>query len=314
MSSEGTLIKTRYPFLYFDNVDINSIEEVRNLEDSLDKNFDKIRSKIESLILATPKDITPKGEAPIEYIKEITDEIFDELYEVAKDYYTVDIIKNILEEWSWGGYSEDKNLYKNCEEDNEINDHAFIEDKHIEVKRDMNKFTFAPPDDHINQTITRCIQNIKLNDNLSDWVNNKVVIILHDKLYVDYDGQFLFDNFEKAENVLKKKMDFHALDYISKEFVELHPDYFKTVIDSMKEDLFSNPDNSDLIKFINGLEILKEGNIYKNIDTIDFLYKLFETHLIREVYKMMDIHLCLVKDLINSFVDPKNELILKLKK
>lgn len=292
MSKEGTLIKTRYPFLYFDNVDINSIEEARNLSDTLDKHLDRIKADIQSLAIATPKDITPKGEVPLNYINEKIDEIFDELYEVARDYYTVDIIKNILEEWSWRCYSEDKELYPNAEEDKELNERAFIEDEHIEVERDMTKFTFAPPDDNISQTITRAIQNVKLNDSLSNEIIDKYIILLGNKPYVDYDGQFLFSSKEKAENVLKKKMDFHSIDYISRDFIELHPDYFTTVIDKLK-------DNKE--QFKETLDNLKLGNILSNLDKFEFINKLFSEAVISEVFEILRVKIITFESLINSY-------------
>jgi len=292
MSREGTLIKTRYPYLYFDNIDISSVSEAESTYNSLDKRLNRIKSDIATLVFSTPRDITPKGEQPLDYLNEKLDELFDELYEVSKDFYTTDIVKDILNEWSWGGYSDDKELYPNSKSDEEVNEKAFIEDSHIEVIRDMKKFTFAPPDDNVNTTLTRCIKNIQLNDSLSLWVGKKYIILLGNKLYVDYDGQFIFNSKTKAENILKKKMDFHAIDYISKEFNELHPNYFKTVIDNLKN-------NKE--KFIEDLKILEDGNTFKHVDSIEFLYTTFEKYVIDEVFKILDVKIVEINELIDTY-------------
>jgi len=294
MSKEGTLIKTRHPFLYFDNADISSVEEARNRQQVLDSKLDEIRCRIETLVFATPKDITPKNEDPLDYIGERLNSIYEDLEGTAKEYYTIDIIRDIIGDWAYGGYSDDKEVYPNSETDEEVNKRAFIEDKHIEIKRDMNKFTFAPPDDNVSQTITRSIQNIKLNDELSEEIINQYIILLGNKPYVDYDGQFLFASKEKAENALKKKMDFHSIDYISKEFVKFHPDYFNTVIDKLSEE--------DKEKFKESLPKLEDGNLLANFGDFELLNKLFGDLVIKEVFEILGVKIIPFNTLINSYI------------
>lgn len=295
MSKEGTLIKTRYPFLYFANADISSVEEARNRQQVLDSRLDAIRCRLETLVFATPKDITPKDEDPLDYVGERLNDIYVDLEGTAKEYYTIDVIRDIIGDWCYGGYSDDKEVYPNSETDEEVNKRAFIEDKHIEIKRDMTKFTFAPPDDNVSQTITRSIQNIKLNDELSEEIINQYIILLGNKPYVDYDGQFLFASKEKAENVLKKKMNFYSIDYISREFVKLHPDYFNTVIDKLSEE--------DKEKFKESLPKLDEGNILNTIGDFELLNKLFSDLVIKEVFEILGVKIIPFNTLINSYIN-----------
>lgn len=301
MSKEGTLIKPRYQQIYFDDVDINNFNEAHSNLAELDKKLDSIQKDILALALATPSNITPKGESPYDYIKEKIEEIFDDLYVVAREYYTTDIITNILNEWSYG-YNDDKDLYENTEDESLINKRAFPKDDHVEIKRDLRKFSFAPQEDNISETIIRCVQNIKLNEDLSKDILNKYIILIHDKPYIDYDGQFLFASREKAMNVLKKKMDFHPADYISKEFVDTHPNYFVSLVDRMKEQ-FLLYDAGAINNFENDLDIIKNGNMYKNLEKLNFLHNTFEGFVISDIFKMLDIQFITFNDLIQGYIE-----------
>ena len=306
MSNEGTLIKTRYQELYFDDVNIKSFDEAHSNLVELDKKLDNIQKDILALALATPSNITPKGESPYDYINEKIEEMFDDLYVVAREYYTTDIITNILNEWSYG-YNDDKELYENTDDESLINKRAFPKDEHVEMKRNLIKFSFAPQEDNVSETIIRGIQNIKLNESLSDNILNKFIILIHDKLYVDYDGQFLFASREKAMNVIKKKIDFHPADYISKEFVDTHPNYFVSLVDRMKEQTLMY-DAGKLNNFENDLNIVKEGKMHIHLDKLDFLYHTFEDFVINDIFKMLDIHLIMFHELIQDHLEHRIEM------
>ena len=297
MSREGTIIKPKNQTLYFD-VNINSVEQADSLYEELNRKYDKIEAEISELVLATPKDITPKGEAPIDYIKERLDGIFEELHEIARDFYTVDVIRNIIEEWRYSYGEGYKQIYNECKTNEEVNKLAFPEDKHIEVKRDLSKFTFAPPDDHIINTLTRSIKSIQLNDELSEFIMDKYVIIQNKKLYVDYDGQFLFSSEENAVKAIKEKMDFHAIDYISKEFITQHPNYFNSVINEMQSKMTVSLEERQT--FEQGIMVLEEGNLYTNHETLENIYKIFNDFVINEVFKILDVEIVKFKDLIQK--------------
>lgn len=306
MSKEGTLIKPRYQQIYFDDVDIHNFNEAHSNLVELDSKLNEIQKDILALALATPSNITPKGESPYDYVKEKVEEMFDDLFEIAREYYTTDIITNILNEWSWG-CNDDKELYENTEDESLINKRAFPKDEHIEIKRDLMKFSFAPQEDNVSETIVRGIQNIKLNESLSDNILYNFIILIHDKPYVDYDGQFLFASREKALNVLKKKIDFHPIDYISKEFVEIHPNYFVSLIERMKEQTLMY-DAGRLNNFENDLNIVKEGKMYTHLDKLDFLHHTFEDFVINDIFKMLDIHLITFHELIQDHLEHRIEM------
>ena len=188
-----------------------------------------------------------------------------------------------------------------------INKRAFPKDEHVEMKRNLIKFSFAPQEDNVSETIIRGIQNIKLNESLSDNILNKFIILIHDKLYVDYDGQFLFASREKAMNVIKKKIDFHPADYISKEFVDTHPNYFVSLVDRMKEQTLMY-DAGKLNNFENDLNIVKEGKMHIHLDKLDFLYHTFEDFVINDIFKMLDIHLIMFHELIQDHLEHRIEM------
>lgn len=297
MNRDGTLIKLRKPFLYFDNIDINSVEEAKSLEDSNGKLIKNIEGDFLSLAMSTPKDITPKGEDPVNYIKEKVKENLENLYDAYYDDFSIRTVNEILNEWEYSFYSDSKEIYESCKSNEEINKNAFPKDKHEEIKRDPNRFTFAPSEDNIQESIIRCVKNLKLNDELSDFIGDKYIIIENKKIYSDYDGQFIFKSEEDAKKVLAEKFEFHAIDYISKDFINAHPNFFKSVIDLMKE---YNMDKEYINKFETAYNsfVENENNRFSDMNILETLYDTLENVLFKVLYIMCDIRIVKLKDLI----------------
>lgn len=270
MSSEGTYIKLRNPFLYFDTVDIENVSEAESTENQKSKWIKELQGDFLSLAMATPKDITPKGEDPINYVKERVENLFSDFYDAYHELFDVQLINQILEEWKYSYSSDPKEIYENCQSDNEVNKNAFPEDRHEEIKRDLNKFTFAPPDDSIGDALERSERNFNLYRDLSEFISDKYVIITHGKVYVDYDGQFLFKTEEAAKEVLKKRFDFHTSDYISKEFIENHPNFFDSVIRLME---YFSYEKEYIDKFTEAVNRFKEGDNKFDMDLMNTIYE-----------------------------------------
>jgi hypothetical protein len=295
MSSNGTEIRLRKPILYFDNVDIESVYEAKSAETSANNELDKLKGDLLSLAMSTPKDITPKGEKPVEYIKEEVDRLIEDLYDAFNKYFESNLVNQLIDEWKYSYGGDSKELYDNCKTDDEVNKNAFPKDEHEEIKRDLNKFTFAPPDDNIEDAIQRSVRNLYLNNELSNFITDKYIIIMNDKIYSDYDGQFIFKTKEDAEEVLKKKFDFHTYDYISKEFIENHPEFFKSVIRLMK---FLYYDEEYINNFTEALNKLLINNYKMDMDLLDTIYQGLNKVIYERLYDICKIRIIKLSDLI----------------
>ena len=304
MSSNGTEIKLRKPIIYFDNVDIESVAEAKSVETKANTELDKLKGDLLSLAMATPKDITPKGEKPVDYIKEEVDNLMEELYEAFSTYFEANFVNGILDEWSYSYPNDSKDIYDNCTTDDEINKQAFPKDKHVEIKHDLNKFTFAPDDATIDYAINRSYQNVMFNNGLLN-IYNKYVIILGNVLFVDYDGQFLFRSLDAAIEVLDKKFDLHTIDYISKDFIENHPHFFPSIIEKMEKtnyyDLPQEDWDKEINKFKDAFNNFVNNDYAMEIDTMEVLHHGIVMVLRNEICNKADIHIKSVFELVSGF-------------
>lgn len=295
MSNYGTLIRLREPKLYFDNVNIESVTQVEDSQHFVSQEITKLKGKLLALALATPKDITPNDEdSPVDFVTERVNELFGDLSDTMFDSFSLDIIERIIDDWKYS-YPDSKEIYENCETDEDTNSKAFPKDEHEEIKRDLDKFTFAPPDDNVEDALQRSVRNLYLNDKLSDFITNKYIIIMNDKIYSDYDGQFIFKTKEAAEEVLKKKFDFHTYDYISKEFIEAHPEFFKSVIRLME---FLNYDKEYIDKFDNALNIFINNDYKFDKDNLETIYESLNKVVYERLYDICGIKILKISELI----------------
>ena len=280
MSNDGTLIRLREPKLYFDNVNIESVVQVEDSQHSVSQEITKLKGKLLALALATPKDITPNDEdSPVDFVTERVNELFGDLSDAMFDSFSLDIIERIIDAWKYS-YPDSKDIYENCETDEDTNSKAFPKDKHVEIKHDLNKFTFAPDDKTIDKAIDRSVENIHFNSTISWWSAERAVIIWHGHLFVDYDGQFIFKNKDAAQEILDKKMDLHTSEYISKDFITNHPDFFPSVIEKMKKQYEALKDDEDIHKwgmktledFTKAYNDFKESNFKFDMEITNTLY------------------------------------------
>ena len=298
MSNNGTLVKLKKPILYFDNVDIESVYGGESLENEISKNISEIKGELLSFAMATPKDISPKDEEPVSYIKEMVNETLDKLYEAYYDYFAAQLVNGILDEWKYSYSTDPKEIYDNCKNDDEVNEYAFPKDEHIEIKRDLNNFTFSPNDDEIMDSITRGVRNIKLNSNLSNFITDKYIILEHNRVFSDYDGQFLFKTYEAAEEVLKKKIDFHSIDYISKEFINKHPKFFDSIIELMNKNGY---DDKCITKFKDKIKEFIDKDAKNNMDLLEIIYNTMNDVFYKELYRLCNIKIVKLSDLVQEY-------------
>lgn len=306
MGKEGTLIKVRDPKIYFDNIDINSTTQVESKQKEVEKEIIKLKGKILSLALATPKDITPSDNDPIDYISDNLNETLDNLCENIYDLHTIDTIEGILDKWRYS-YQDEKDIYENCKNNDEVNKEAFPEDKHVEIKIDLNKFTFAPDDKTIDDAINRSIQNINFNHQLESKYTDMVCILHCNHLFVDYDGQFIFKNIDSAIKVLDKKLDLHTSEYISKDFIQNHPDFFPSIIEKMKKNYYKLSEE-EINKYISNFEnayndFINSNYTVKDYMSMEILYNGIQSVLRNEIYEKENIKIIRLYDLIFGYRD-----------
>lgn len=317
MSSEGTLIKLREPMLYFDNVNITSVSQIESKSRSLENEIIKLKGKLTALALSTPKDITPEDyNNPIEFVTEQVNDLISEYSDVLYDSYTVNEIERLLDGWRYTYGDEPKDLYENCKTDEEVNKQAFPEDKHVEIKHDLNKFTFAPDDKTVDDTINRAINNINLNWQISAQMSDKVVILWNNHLFADYDGQFVFKNTDCAMKVLDKKLDLHTSEYISGEFIEKHPDFFPSILRKFDDPKYINyyPNNEKYVKenkekFEKAYNHFIENDYKYDIESLDTLYNLSNSVIKTIIYDKCNIKIVRLYDLAYRYLHSKEEPI-----
>lgn len=280
MSSDGTLIRLREPKLYFDNVNIESVAQVEYSQHSIEQEITELKGKLLALALATPKDITPNDEdSPVDFVTERVNELFSDLSDAMFDSFSIDIIERIINDWKYS-YPDSKDIYENCKTDEDTNSKVFPKDKHVEIKYNLNKFTFAPDDETIDKAIKRSVENINFNYAISHCSAEMAVIVWYRHLFVDYDGQFIFKNKDAAQEILDKKMDLHTSEYISKDFITTHPDFFPSAIEKMKEQYEALKDNEDIYKsrmknledFTKAYNDFKESDFKFDMEIINTLY------------------------------------------
>ena len=295
MRGNGTKIKSRSPFLYFDNIDVETKAQAESLDAELSNDYDKLKGELYGLVMATPKDITPDGENPIDYIKEQTNDILSRLHDNIYDKTTIDIINQILYNWEYAS-NEEKDIYINCKTDDEINEQAFPEDKHVEIKHDLNNFTWAPEDDNIKDAINRSLYNLNYQLLLYQFFTDKYIILIGNYLYVDYDSQFLFKSETDAKKVLMKKLDFKCHDYLDRKFIEKHPDFFPSIIKLMTEHEYDINKRFKFEEELKNLEITS-GN---NLECLNRLYEILNDFFWQEITKLRNIRIIHLSDLIKK--------------
>jgi len=295
MSSNGTKINLRYPSIYFDNVNVNNAESAISESNKANENLNSLKADLLSIAMATPKDITPEDENPIEFIKERVNYLMEDLYNGFNRYFESNLVLQLLDDWKYTYSNDNKDIYNDCDTNEELNKHAFPEDEHVEIKRDLNKFALAPQEDSVGDSLDRCQKNLSLNNDISDFIMDKYVILTHNKLYCEYDGQFLFKSKEAAEQIIKKKIDFHGIDYISKEFINEHPNFFESVKRLME---FLNYDKEYIDKFDNALNKFINNDYKFDKDGLETIYESLNKVVYERLYDICGIKILKISELL----------------
>lgn len=290
MSTGGTLIKPRYSTVYFDNIDAENKGELKSKKSEILKNINEIKSNILALCMSTPKDITDNEEYsdPFAYVRHKFNEFMDYLREYSYDLDTIEIIENLLDEWEYGSYIGEKELYKN----NEIN--PFVKNQHSDFKLfKKNSFTLTPDDNSIIDIFNRCKKNIEYNREQINLLKDKYIIIFDNDIFSDYTGQFIFSSPENAKKSLYEKFDLRIHDYINKEFIKEKFSFFTSF-----NNVLSKEDYDLLIILLNEYAD-DNGFTTEGMKKLETIYNLLN----KGIDNMLINHIKIIKlyDLINLF-------------
>lgn len=297
MSKEGTLIKHRYPIEYLNNVDISSAGQIEYKKSELKSYIDGCKADLIALAVATPKDIT-NSKNPFIAIKEHVNDILDDMSEHYYDYWTVEHIENIIDEWKWGWVNPENEIFDNTKTDDELNSNAFPEEKFVELKRDKNTFSFTPTDDNISQAIDRAIENIELTDNESNFYKDKCVIFYKKKntFLANFYGQFIFKDELTAKTFIKKRLNINPFEYLSYSFISEHKDFFSTVIEYARN---SGVDEDTINKFNSALNEFIDNQYKFCQEPMQVMYDFIESTITDAVCNKLGLQIVKISDIVN---------------
>lgn len=301
MSSQGTLIKHRYPIEYYDNVDISSVEQISYKKSDIKSYIDECKSDLLALALATPKDIVnDKNDIVFDVIKQKVNDILDGMSEHYYDYWTVEHIERITDDWHYGWRSDEYELFTDSDSNEEINLNSFPKEQFVDTHINKKTFSFTPQDDDVQNVIDRAIQNIELTDNQSEFYKDKYVIFYHNKntLFVNYDGQFIFKSEEAAKKVLHNRFNINAAAYISGDFITNHSNFFDTLIQQAIKYKF---DEETINKFRSSYNSFIERNYKYAPDNMGIMYDFIESVITKIVCEKLGLKIVKVSDIINLY-------------
>ena len=290
MSNNGTLIKTRYPVIYFDNFDISSLEGLKYKKEDISKNIEDIKKELMSLCMSTPKDIYNSEEynSPFDYIKEKFSEIYDSLAESLYDIHQLDFMENLIDEWDYSCYSKERELYEN-----DIKN-AFREDKKSEINYiDKPRFNFSPNDKSILDIFNRAKNNVEFNRKNIDFLKDKYVILFDGEIFSTETDQFIFSSEENAKKVIYDKFDLRIFDYLNKEFINSNREFFMSF-----HNILADNEYIELMDYIN---IIEESEANKDSNYMTILQNIYDL-IQKGIDLMFDKHIKIIKlsDLVNS--------------
>lgn len=118
----GIMSKDVKATIYIDG-GVSSVKQARNMADRAMCNQNRIKSDIFSLVMATPKDVTPEGNDPHGYLLDKFEDLWDELWDAFIDHYKYMVVADDAEyltdslvKKSWEEEEAERNLLKDKED------------------------------------------------------------------------------------------------------------------------------------------------------------------------------------------------------
>lgn len=245
--SEDVRVKLRGNTLYLEEVGKQTPESLESAFNDENEKIDKIREKLAMLIAGNPKDLMTKYDEEeygtvTGFIEEKINEILADASEAYSKIERLSILENILDEWSQTLFFEGDNKYifdpVNFEDNEQITTFVYPTkkiDKNAENERINVEFYGKP---HTNNSFKEIFEagkkNIVMNDKLSDVISCNWVAFFDDKLFVTYDGQFVFQDTDSALKAIKDQMSQTFVNRCSYSYFEKEPENAKKFFDDVK--------------------------------------------------------------------------------
>lgn len=244
--NEDVKVKLRGNTLCLEEVGKQTPESLESAFNDENEKIDKIREKLAMLIAGNPKDLMTKyDEEEYGSVTGFIEQKINEVLEDAQDAYSrlerLSILENILDEWSQTFFlgSNDYVFGPVDFKDNEqIKAFVYPEQRFDEAttKQRIDVEFYGKP--HTNNSFEEIYdagkKNIEMNDKLSDAISNNWVVFFDDKLFVTYDGQFIFKDTDTALKIIKDLMNQSFLNRCSYSYVMNEPAHANKFFDDVK--------------------------------------------------------------------------------
>lgn len=256
--SEDVKVKLRGNTLWLEDVGKQTPKSLESAFNDENEKIDKIREKLAMLIAGNPKDLMTKYDeeeygSVTRFIEEQINEILCDASEAYSKIERLSILENILDEWSQTLFFNDDNKYMfdpvNFEDNEQITTFVYPTkkiDKDAENER-MNVEFYGKP--HTNNSFKEIFdagkKNIEMNNKMSDAISCNWVAFLDDKLFVTYDGQFVFQDTDSALKAIKDQMSQTFVNRCSSSYIVNEPENAKKFFDDVKT--YSSPGQEKFI-------------------------------------------------------------------
>lgn len=254
--NEDIRVKLRGNTLWLGEIGKQTPESLESAYNDENEKIDKIREKLAMLIAGNPKDLMTKYDEDeygtvTRFIEEKINEILDDANEAYSKIERLSILENILNEWTETVlYDDNKYVLDpvNFADNEQITTFVYPEKKFdADAKNEsMNVEFYGKP--HTNNSFKEIYEagkkNVEMNNKLSEAISNNWVAFFDDKLFVTYDGQFVFKDTDTALKAIKDQMSQTFLNRCSYQYFQCEPENAKKFFDDVKaysgEDEFIN--------------------------------------------------------------------------
>ena len=245
--SEDVRVKLRGNTLWLEDVGKQTLTSLESAFNEENEKIDKIREKLAMLIAGNPKDLMTKFDEEeygtvTGFIEEKINEIMGDASEVYAKLERLSILENILDEWAETFSYNDDDKYVLGPVDFKDNEQitTFVYpvrklDKDTENERMNVEFYGKPHESNSFEEIFEAgKKNIETNNKMSDAISCNWVAFFDDKLFVTYDGQFVFKDTGTALKAIKDQMGQTFVNRCSLSYVVNEPMHANKFFDDVK--------------------------------------------------------------------------------
>ena len=193
-------------YIYTDQ-DINSLDHLESLSSQAYREIDKCKNKLRMMAIAAPSTITPKGSNAIEYISEQVDDIVDEILEQAETVDKTDMYTNCIEMWRHRSIEESDE--KNVDIDTiEGFNKVVINEDGIRSKNFKEKYPNYFDLKSLDSVLDYTKLCVNTHDNSRE-ADDMWVVYIQDKLFIRFDGKYVFSTKEAAHEAIREYLGIH---------------------------------------------------------------------------------------------------------